>query len=300
MTDVHTIIEDYAERTRYVNRVDVLDKVKALELLPDDVHATVDMVASYYEAAPEAIRSLVKDNRVELGSDGYRVLAGEELRSLKDLSSIAPTVPSLAVFPRRAILRVGMLLRDSVVAKNVRTYLLNAERRDYSASATMVDFSNTEAAIATLEAMIGFMREKQAMELAASGQHAALMAAQSKADYVDQFVDPTSDATLVRVFAQQLGHREHVLRSWLADRKVIYRRHAGQRFSESQQAWVDEYEWTPYAGYQTWFIIRDQPEAPRMHNGQMRTTMYVSAVGKRKIRDLLETTGGPGGPSLTI
>ncbi|WP_052292924.1 phage antirepressor KilAC domain-containing protein [Desulfofarcimen acetoxidans] len=41
--------------------------------------------------------------------------------------------PSLTIIPRRAILRIGMLLRDSEVAKTVRSYLLNVEER---ASAT--------------------------------------------------------------------------------------------------------------------------------------------------------------------
>jgi hypothetical protein len=36
------------------------------------------------------------------------------------------------LFPRRAILRVGMLLRDSVVAKEIRTQLLNIEERTTS------------------------------------------------------------------------------------------------------------------------------------------------------------------------
>jgi hypothetical protein len=41
------------------------------------------------------------------------------------------TVPmrGLKVFPRRAILRIGMLLRDSNVAKEVRTQLLNIEEK---------------------------------------------------------------------------------------------------------------------------------------------------------------------------
>ena len=41
------------------------------------------------------------------------------------------TVPSrgIRVFPRRAILRIGMLLRDSAVAKEVRTQLLNIEEK---------------------------------------------------------------------------------------------------------------------------------------------------------------------------
>ncbi|MBF6393320.1 hypothetical protein IU443_25640 [Nocardia farcinica] len=69
----------------------------------------------------------MKAHRDEIAGDGYRVVSGEELRSLMDLSLIDPRTPSLALFPRRAVLRVGMLLRDSVVARRVRDYLLDAE-----------------------------------------------------------------------------------------------------------------------------------------------------------------------------
>lgn len=35
---------------------------------------------------------------------------------------------SIALLPRRAVLSVGMLLRDSTVARRVRDYLLDAEK----------------------------------------------------------------------------------------------------------------------------------------------------------------------------
>lgn len=48
---------------------------------------------------------------------------------LDDNGSIIDTGSNkgILLFTRRAILRVGMLLRDSEVAKEVRTYLLNVE-----------------------------------------------------------------------------------------------------------------------------------------------------------------------------
>ncbi|MFJ7417929.1 hypothetical protein ACIQXD_04870 [Streptomyces uncialis] len=114
-------------RAQTADRVDVLDKVKALALLPDGVHVSTDIVASYYEVGAEAIRSLVKDNRVELVENGLRVLEGEELRSFKDLCGTPSNARSLAVYSRRTVLNVGQLLRDSAVARLVRTYLLEVE-----------------------------------------------------------------------------------------------------------------------------------------------------------------------------
>lgn len=121
------LVENVELRNRYITRTDVLEKVKALSLLPDDVNATVDMVANYYEVGKEAIKTIVKENKEELETDGLKILSRDELRSLKDLSLIPKNSPSLTVIPRRAILRIGMLLRDSVVAKTVRSYLLNVE-----------------------------------------------------------------------------------------------------------------------------------------------------------------------------
>ena len=124
-TDV--LVESKSLRDEYVGRTDVLDKVRKLVFLPDDLHATVEMVTTYYEVGFEAIKSIIKENREELESDGLSTLSGEELRSLKDLGCISKNTAALIVIPRRAILRVGMLLRDSVVAKEVRTALLNIE-----------------------------------------------------------------------------------------------------------------------------------------------------------------------------
>lgn len=121
------LTESRTMRAQTADRVDVLDKVKALALLPDGVHATTDIAASYFEVDVEAIKSLVKDNRAELESNDYRVLAGEELRSFKDLCGIESKARSLAVFSRRTLLNVGQLLRESLVAKQVRTYLLDVE-----------------------------------------------------------------------------------------------------------------------------------------------------------------------------
>ncbi|MGC9536905.1 restriction endonuclease, partial [Streptomyces sp. UG1] len=112
---------------------DVLDRVKALSLLPDGMHVTTAMVAAYFEVAETVINNLLNRHRQELESNGLRVLRGPELREFKELnlsfyqSGYPQPRSSLAIWSRRAVLNVAMLLRDSDVARQVRTYLLDME-----------------------------------------------------------------------------------------------------------------------------------------------------------------------------
>ncbi|MFE9440537.1 restriction endonuclease [Streptomyces sp. NPDC006602] len=110
-----------------LDRTDVLDRVKALSLLPDGMHVTTAMVAAFFEVGLKAIESLVLDHREELVASGYRVLTGSELTSFKEVSGIQSRSRSLALYPRRAVLNIAMLLRDSEVARQVRVYLLDME-----------------------------------------------------------------------------------------------------------------------------------------------------------------------------
>lgn len=121
------LTESKTMREEYANKDYVLDKVKALVLLPNDTHVTVQMVADYYEVDIDAIEWHIRNNKDELMSDGLKVLKGKELSEFKTESGIQSRAGSLTIIPRRAILRIGMLLRDSEVAKRVRTYLLNVE-----------------------------------------------------------------------------------------------------------------------------------------------------------------------------
>lgn len=125
-TDV-VLIESASLRAQHINRTDILDKVKALRLLPDNVHASIELVASYYEVHADAIEKVIRSNRAELDEDGLKVLTGDQLSAFKAESGYQSRAASLTLLPRRAILRVGMLLRNSGVARRVRAYLLDAE-----------------------------------------------------------------------------------------------------------------------------------------------------------------------------
>ena len=140
MTDQVVLLESRTMRSALGSRVEVLDKVKALELLPDGVHVTARMAADYFEVGYEAVYKLIQRNRAELEANGLVVLRGADLHSfeLDNLSSSAGSYPQgrarLTLLSRRTLLNTAMLLRDSDVALRVRTYLLDVEDAARSAS----------------------------------------------------------------------------------------------------------------------------------------------------------------------
>ncbi|MFE2189082.1 hypothetical protein [Streptomyces sp. NPDC059455] len=127
------LLESRALRDSVIERTDVLDKVKILTMLPDGLHITTRMVAEYFEVGEEAVKSLAKRHREEFQSNGMRVLRGSELqvfhRSKMNLwdQSYPQAVTQLTLYPPRTVLNVAMLLRDSDIARRVRTYLLDIE-----------------------------------------------------------------------------------------------------------------------------------------------------------------------------
>ena len=136
-------IDDRHLIDKNVSRFDVLEKVKDLLLISGTDYAVLSQVADYYEVGLEAIASLVKDNREELLEDGLINATGVETKEIlgkfsKDFANqrgyftcdgIKFNHRNNLLFTRRSILRVGMLLRDSVIAKEVRTQLLNIEEK---------------------------------------------------------------------------------------------------------------------------------------------------------------------------
>ena len=115
---------------------EIFNKIKGLVLLPDCTNVTTEMVASYYEVDSALIRYHIKNHKDELDSDGLKVLKGKELKEFKEFLGVSEsnlltpeikTSPSLTLIPRRAIMRLGMIIEKSEVAKQVRTYLLDVE-----------------------------------------------------------------------------------------------------------------------------------------------------------------------------
>ncbi|MFB8074676.1 hypothetical protein [Streptomyces californicus] len=131
------LLESRALRGEQMGRVDVLDKVKSLVMLPDGIHVRTEDVARYFEVSTGAVRRLADRHQQEFAENGMRLLRGSDLRSFhSDIMSLwsgdgresyPQAATQLRLYTRRTVLNIAMLLRDSDIARCVRTYLLDAE-----------------------------------------------------------------------------------------------------------------------------------------------------------------------------
>lgn len=144
---VDEIIEDKALRDKYVDRLDVLDKVKALMMIPEMECITMRQVADYYEVDIDTVRKCYQRNEKEIEPDGvviktprnfkeltnrtncpfssYQITKVKLIIKIDDNTTLEIPNRGITCFSKRAVLRFGMLLRDSAVAQEVRTQLLN-------------------------------------------------------------------------------------------------------------------------------------------------------------------------------
>ncbi|MFD8063506.1 hypothetical protein ACFXA0_05865 [Streptomyces cyaneofuscatus] len=140
------LLESRALRVEQMGRVDILDKVKSLVMLPDGIHVRTEDVARYFEVSTTSVRRLTDRHQEEFSENGLRVLRGSDLQSFhsdmmslwkgEGVESYPQAATQLRLYTRRTVLNVAMLLRDSDIARCVRTYLLDAEgtlRAEYEA-----------------------------------------------------------------------------------------------------------------------------------------------------------------------
>ncbi|WP_087485522.1 phage antirepressor KilAC domain-containing protein [Brachybacterium massiliense] len=96
-------------------------------------------------------------------------------------------------------------------------------------------------------------------------------------DYHQKFVAEHQDIVTIDNFASQYGTTGPKVRELMKETGVAVRRVVAQRWSKSKGRMVDDYEWRPRQGVLSsdWFVLRPQHNAPRLHNGQVRQTLYV-------------------------
>lgn len=130
------------QRNQLIDRIEVLSKVKSLFLIPGIEMMNIAQVADFYEVSTEAINKVFQRNIEEVTADGVQTYNVCQLRSLclgQDVqeskkvvftgtnagrtivtfgeNSISLPNAKAKYFSPRAVLRIGMLLRDSEVAK---------------------------------------------------------------------------------------------------------------------------------------------------------------------------------------
>ena len=134
------LLTNVKTREENMDRVEVLDVVKTLLSLPNTELYTIEMVANYYEVEVGTIQKLVTRNVDELSKNGYKTMTGKEIKEEflgKDNVSIANFKGYFTlngskmnnntnrIFTKRTVLNVGMLLRDSKIAQEIRSRLLD-------------------------------------------------------------------------------------------------------------------------------------------------------------------------------
>jgi phage antirepressor YoqD-like protein len=269
-----------AQRDRLADRTDVLDKVGVLRCLPDDMNATTEMVAEFYEVGRETILTVVKRNRDELDDDGFRVIGRSEVTSILNLTpaelGMPSTAPSMSLFPRRAVLRLGMLLRDSKPARDVRNYLLDAEQ-----SSPSRELSEDEKLFEAFQ-ILRNRNEKLAVE---NRQMANKIAEDApKVNYVELYV-ADADLLKLRTVAANNNVGEEWLRDLLIDKGWIYVE-TDRRFSETKGCVEIRQRYSAYAHKRGYFRPTEVHQAPRF-KGEVMHTLKVTPQGAEAIARLI-------------
>ncbi|CCL51138.1 TPA: hypothetical protein KQE61_003660 [Clostridioides difficile] len=141
------LIENKELRDKNIDRIDVLEHVKEILTLGNTDFSTVELVSNYYEVKESTIQECIRLNKEELNNDGLKKYKKNEIISMfkrnpddlenvknektksvitfKNNKNISINNTGLILIPKRAILRIGMLLRDSDIAKEIRTRILD-------------------------------------------------------------------------------------------------------------------------------------------------------------------------------
>lgn len=110
---------------------EVLNKAKALVFIARDSSAIAltGAIAEYFEVSEDTVTKSARRHRDEFLLDGLRVASRKDAEFATDKMSDASTLHQktrrVLLWTPRAALRLGMLLRDSAVAKQIRSLLVN-------------------------------------------------------------------------------------------------------------------------------------------------------------------------------
>ena len=142
MVNENQLLEQKELREKNLDRIEVLEKVKGLLLLPNTEFATTEMVANYFNDVKfKTLESCITYNKQELEENGYKVYTKDNLLTLNfkvktkrggfniidDNGNIlgSGSNKGIALFTKRTILNIAMLLSEGDIAKEIRRRLLD-------------------------------------------------------------------------------------------------------------------------------------------------------------------------------
>ncbi len=119
-----TIRDESLTRLRsQANEEQVLNKVKALMFAVWEGKSIISrkLLADFYEISILALDKNHQRYKDEFDKDGVEVIQGKRLRYVRDKLSLTSKSPKETVYTAAGALRMGFILRDSEVAKEVRS-----------------------------------------------------------------------------------------------------------------------------------------------------------------------------------
>ena len=142
MVVLNDILEKEELRQEILNNnrsLNIMDEYKTITTINNMEYETLDKVAEYFEVDYECIKKLVQNNKLELIKNGLLILKGKETRKLLVRENNSPTNyrgyfiadnrkfanKSNILVNKRCFLNMAMLLRDSKVAQEIRSKILD-------------------------------------------------------------------------------------------------------------------------------------------------------------------------------
>ena len=261
-----SLIEKKELREQMAGRVEVLDKVKELFLMPKLDMLTTQQVADYYEVEFAAVKKCFLRNKEEIDTDGTMLKTPLELKGqfvplvstqgkyvfqVTDDTTLEVPNRGVRMFSKRAILRIGMLLRDSKIAQEVRTQLLNTFEKA-TAEQRVEDIQTEEAVmgemgLAFAKGDIMAFCEATMKYNAFKDRHIIQLQQDNKvlAAEIMEWKDRSSVNKAVRLIASRLNKPYGIVWKWLYD-ELRYKHGMGlsQRGKAPVIQWVKENEWS--------------------------------------------------------
>lgn len=139
---LNDILEKEELRQEILNNnksLDIMDKYKTITTINNMEYETLDKVAEYFEVDYDCIKILIQRNKKELINNGLLILNGSKTREILVGNNLFPTNyrgyfiadnrkfanKSNTLVNKRCFLNMAMLLRDSTIAQEIRSKMLD-------------------------------------------------------------------------------------------------------------------------------------------------------------------------------
>lgn len=213
----------------------------------------------------------------------YGFVAGQDFSTIPGKTSPAGGRPRIDHIVKLDMAKEISMIQRTDKGKQARQYFLECERRAKQ-PAELTPEQLMAKALLQADSTI------KELEVRANTAEATLEAATPALEYHEKFVAENDDLTTIDDFARVYGTTGPKVRALLIDKNVAFRHKVGARWSDSKGRMVEECEWRARAGRASydWFELRPQHDAPRLHNGQVRQTLYVKTF---RMEDLAKRLG---------